>query len=142
MKPTPLKLLLPILSLSLAALGAPILCVAGLGWTLLTALGAARPLRLYHLLVFSGIALATGASWGWCLLLCAPLTIAAIAATVSGPRYRGPGLPLLREKLQNNETSSPVVWTWISPQTSPQAALALDRAPASSPACAEIPVAG
>lgn len=130
------------LSLGASALGAPVVCAAGLGWALLSAIGAARPLRLYHLLLFVGIALATGASWTWCLLLSAPVTVAAIACTVASPRYRGPGVALLVEKLQNKHPSSNVVSTWTAPQKSPQAVLVSGLAQASSRACERTHVVG
>ncbi|MFT5582501.1 MAG: hypothetical protein ACI9VR_000077 [Cognaticolwellia sp.] len=130
------------LSLSASALGAPVLCAAGLGWTLLSAIGAARPLRLYQLLLFVGIALATGASWTWCLLLSAPVTVAAIACTVASPRYRGPGVALLVEKLQNKRTSPTVVCPWTMPQKSPPAVLVLGPVLASSRVCEGTPVVG
>lgn len=135
-------LLLTGLSLTAAALGAPTLCAAGLGWVGLSLLGAARPLRLYHLLVFSGIAAATGADWLWTLLLCAPVTIAAVAATVSGPRYRGPGLALLREKVQNKPAPAPVVYPWTAAQKSPPTASVSGPVPARSRACVETPGVG
>lgn len=139
---SPALLLLTGLSLTAAALGFPALCVAGLGWVGLSLLGAARPLRLYHLLMVSGIAVATGAEWVWTLLLSAPITVAAVAATVAGPRYRGPGLSLLLQKVQNKRTPTPVVYPWTAAQKSPPTASVLARAPASSPACARTPVAG
>jgi hypothetical protein len=138
----PFLFILSALSLSASALGAPVACAASLGWVLLSALDAPRPLKLYQLLVFLVIALATGASWAWCLLLCAPVTVAAIACTVASPSYRGPGATLLVEKLQNKRPAQAVVTKWIAPQKSPQTVLVSGPVPVRSSACERTPAGG
>lgn len=138
----PSLFILSVLSLGASALGAPVVCAASLGWVLLSAIDAPRSLRLYQLLVFLVIALATGASWAWCMLLSAPVTVAAIACSVASPRYRGPGAALLVEKLQNKRPPQVVVSKWTTPQKSPQTDLVSGHVPVSSPACERTPVGG
>lgn len=138
----PSLFILSVLSLGASALGLPVLCAASLGWVLLSAIDAPRSLRLYQLLVFLVIALATGASWAWCLLLSAPVTVAAIACTVAGPSYRGLGAALLVEKLQNKRPAQVVVTKWTAPQKSPQAVLVSGPVPVSSSACERTPAGG